>query len=103
MHIGTIVMVYVSGTGRLYGLFQVITPSITFVGKEVSSSTPCIYMYVRWWYRFHSLSLDNLPFRIPKDQNRFLSRHMTLSIMQCFFKDNGPVPYPVSTFLPCDR
>ena len=98
MHIGTIVMVYCTGTGRLHGLLQVITPSVTFVGKEVSSSTPCIYMQIRWWHHFHSLSLDSLPFELPKGQSRFLSRHMTLALMQCFFKKNGPVPYPVSPF-----
>ena len=98
MHIGTIVMIYCTRTGHLHGLYQVISPAVTYVGKEVSSSTPCISMGARRWYHFDSLSVKSLPFELPKGPNRFLSRHMTLAIMQCFFKKNGPVPYPVSTF-----
>ena len=95
MHIGTIVMVYNHGTRRIHGLLQVISPAVTYVGKAVTNTTPCIYMESRWWYHFHSLSLRNIPFAIPEGESCFLSRKMTLSLMKCFFDKNGAVPYPV--------
>lgn len=96
IRIGTIIFLYDKSSKHIKGVYQAISPPVFYVSKNPIHS-PCIFVQIRTWYKFASLSLSSLPFSLHHHYRRVLSRKTALGIMSAFFEREKSVPYPVGS------
>ena len=96
IHVGTIVIVFEKESNSFHGLFQAISSPVHYVGKSVSSSTPCIHFNARWWFEFKPVAASALSFSLQQHQ-RVMSRRLTIALIGAFFSKCSHVPYPVAS------